>query len=338
MSAIIQALDRDRFEPLLAVRPDSALHARGAPPGVEIFALSMRNALDLKGITRAVRLIRRRGVDLVLTYSGKDHWVGLIAAHLCHRPLMRMKNLELFKDAIAYNLADRVVVPSGHMRRFLTERGVRPARIRVLAPGVDTAVFRPDPAAGQAFRAALGIPSEAPLLTYVAHFREPKDQLILVEALAALDDPRPRLLLLGERQGPYGERVAARVRALGLDGRVWMPGRREDVAPALAASDLFLFPSRQEAMPRALMEALACGLPVIAADLPAVSEILARPGLGWTFPPADREALGERIRDALAALPEAPERAAERRAWIEERFSFTAMVRGFERLCEELTG
>jgi glycosyltransferase involved in cell wall biosynthesis len=281
------------------------------------------------------RFLRREAIDLVITYSGKDAWLGLLAGRLGGVPGLRMKNLELFTHKTSYNLSQRVVVPSAHLRDFLVRNGVRTERIEILHPGIDTERFHPDPRAGAQTRARHGLGSDAVVLTYVAHFREPKNQMSLVRALARIVDPRVRLLLVGDTEGDYYRQVRAEITRLGVQGRVICTGRTAAVEPYLQASDLFLFPSVQEAMPRAVMEALACGLYVVAADIPALREILREPYLGRLFDPARLEALAPILVRALedpAALALQRER---RHAYVREHFDAAGMVRGFERICRQ---
>lgn len=338
MLEIARGLDPADFQALIGARPDSYLYRERGTLGLDIRPLSMRNSLDLKGILGVLGLIRRERVDLLVTYSGKDSWIGLLAARLTGRPVIRMKNLELFKHRGSYNRVDRVVVPSAHLRAFLMARGVRGSQIEILAPGVDTRRFRFDPEARAELRHQYGIGPEQILLLYAAHFRGPKRQLLLVEALARHPDPRLRLMLLGEAGGQYGAQVRAAVAERGLAGRVLLPGRQGAVERYLSAADLFLFPSEQEAMPRALLEALACGLFVIASDIPPVREILGEPHLGTLFPPGDLAALGERLDQATAALDALVAQRARRHALVAEAYSAARMVRDFEDLCRRVVG
>jgi len=142
MLDLVKSLDKERFKAIIGAQVKSFLSKNKAQLGVKIEPVSMRNALDIKGIIKIVRLILRHNIHLVVAYSGKDGWLGLIAARLCGIKIVRMKNLELFKHKTSYNLSDLVIVPSEYIKHFLVHRGVNEEKIRIVYPGIDSAIFR----------------------------------------------------------------------------------------------------------------------------------------------------------------------------------------------------
>jgi glycosyltransferase involved in cell wall biosynthesis len=125
-----------------------------------------------------------------------------------------------------------------------------------------------------------------------------KDLLTLLRAFARLDDRGARLVLLGE--GPERARLEAEAWALGVSGRVDMPGFETDVAVRLDAARAFALSSRREAFALACVEALAHGLPVVATDCGGPAEILVAPAQGTRVPVGDVEALARALAAALA--------------------------------------
>ena len=103
----------------------------------------------------------------------------------------------------------------------------------------------------------------------------------------------------------------------------------------LNAADLFLFPSVQEAMPRAVMEALACGLYVIGANIPALREILQEPYLGTVFDGGKAETLAPVLARSIGALGTLARHKAQRHAFIRRHFDTRGMIRGFEAICRQ---
>jgi 1,2-diacylglycerol 3-alpha-glucosyltransferase len=167
------------------------------------------------------------------------------------------------------NAADLVLVPSEALANRLRQQGVHQP-IEVLPTGVDLACFRPGDRA--AARAALGLPATARVALYVGRLDPEKNLAFLLDGLAGVADPDLRLLLVGR-----GTQEAALRRSAGarrLAGRLeFRGGVRPDALPAYyQAADVFVFASTTETQGLAVLEAMACGLPVVAVRASGVEE------------------------------------------------------------------
>ncbi len=181
----------------------------------------------------------------------------------------------------------------------LTSRGLNVERIR---NAVDCEHFQPVDADGRAAaRAALGVPPSTPCLAAVGRLVARKDLRCVLDALAALGERGPALLVCGD--GPQAPELHRAARQLGIEGRVHWLGETADVRGALRASDAFVHASRSEGCPNALLEALACGLPAVLSDIPGHRDADVLPGdAALLFPAGDHAALTA----ALARLFEDP--------------------------------
>lgn len=146
---------------------------------------------------------------------------------------------------------------------------------------------------------------EVPLVVQVGRLVRKKDQRLLLDAFARLRARRPaRLVLFGE--GPLRAELEAQVAALGLSRDVALPGHTANPFAHLARADLFVLSSISEGMPSALIEALACGTPVVSTDCPSgPREILAGGEYGSLVPVGDCEALARAMQAGLEAPPDA---------------------------------
>ncbi len=148
-------------------------------------------------------------------------------------------------------------------------------------------------------RAALGLAPEGALIGIVATLRSWKGHRYLLEAFAGLADRGARLLVVGD--GPQREALEALAGQLGIAARVRFAGNQDDVAPWLQALDLFCLPSyANEGVPQALMQAMACGLPVISTPVGSIGEIVQDGDTGRLVPPEDAPALASAIEALLA--------------------------------------
>lgn len=220
--------------------------------------------------------------------------------------------------------SSRVVALTPGMARELETCGFDPARICVIPSGVDLRRFGPSPATAR----------DATSLVYVGRLHEQKGLPSLLEAFSRIAPARPglRLELLGE--GPERPMLAALAAARGVSGRVSFRGAvaPEAVREALARAAVVVHPSLQEGLSNALLEAMACGSPIVASDIPANRELLGDSESGLLVPADDPVALAgtiERVLDdpGLARLLGA---AAARRA--KEQFSLDAAARSYRAL------
>ena len=209
-------------------------------------------------------------------------------------------------------------------------------RVRVVPTGIRPPVFLERRAARQ----VLGLPLEGFLAGVVGRVEPDKGGDDAVAALPLLRSAAPGSLLAF--LGPADERSAwlltlrQRAAAAGVGGSVRFLGARQEAAPLLRAFDLILHPSRHEALPRVLIEAMFAGVPVVAAAVGGVPEVVDHGVTGLLAPPRDPGALGA----GAASLSLDPGRrlamgeAAARIAG--DRFSLEAMGRGVMSVYEEL--
>lgn len=225
----------------------------------------------------ALRTARKLGIPCVLGALGSD-------IHL-----RSGVNVRRTHEAIAG--ADAMITVSEAMRQYsIRTYHAQPETVHTIVNGFNTAIFRPMDQA--ALRAKLGIAADERLMVYVGRFVEAKGLRELVtafQALAALD-PKASLALVGD--GNMKAELEALISAAGLSQRVHLPGGMppEQVAEWINAADLLTLPSWSEGYPNVVVEAVACGRPVVATDVGGMREILDDSN-GLIVPPRDPKAL-----------------------------------------------
>jgi glycosyltransferase involved in cell wall biosynthesis len=167
-------------------------------------------------------------------------------------------------------------------------------------------------------RRRLNLPLDGVQIGSVGRLAEVKGHKFLVEAVATLP-PNHRLVLLGA--GPEQAPLQAQAREVGIADRVTFLGHRNDVEEVLPAFDLVCLPSLAEGLPRALIEAQACGIPVVATDVGGVVKAV-NPDAGEVVPSNDVAALVAAMQRLLARRHH-PE---ELRRWVADRFSLETVV------------
>jgi len=173
----------------------------------------------------------------------------------------------------------------------LAAEGV-PVQKRVPIPnGVDVGLFVPLASSKKAaLRSRLRLPKDAQIVTFVGRLVPEKQVDHLVGIWASLRRNLPQAILLILGSGPEEDILKKKAG----DGILFL-GEQLDVKPYLQASDLFVLPSKAEGLPVALLEALACGLPVIASSVGGSPEVIRHMETGWLVPPGNPIALSEAI-------------------------------------------
>ena len=348
----VATLDRETFEPGLAWGPGDRLDARARALGdVALFEIPSlrrepRPPADFAALTALRRTIRAWRPAIVHTHSSKAGILGRAAArlegvpavvHTVHgfgfTPLQPapVRAVFLALERVASRWTDAFVVVAAAHRELGASLGVLdPARTRVIRSGIDLAAFR-NASGGLGLRERLGVPTAAPLVVQVGNLKPQKAPLdfVRVAASVARTVPDARFLVAGD--GPLrgrAERLAAR---LGVADRVLLPGWIEDVPAVLDAADVAVLTSRHEGLPRAVVEALAAGVPVVATAVDGTPEVVRHGINGLLAVPGDVEGLARAVARLLGD-PELRHRMAAAAPEGLEAFDIDRMVREQEAL------
>lgn len=248
-----------------------------------------------------VAAARKHGIPTVLTYH------TLFEEYLQHYiPFAPPSGLRVLARRVSRSQCesvDTVIVPSSAMRDRLVGYGIR-SPLKVLPTGIPLTRFTPRD--DGSFRRRHGLPPAAPLGLFVGRVAHEKNIGFLLEVTRHLTRSHPDFILLIAGEGPARESLAQAARSAGVTGNVRFIGyidREFELPQCYAAADVFMFASRTETQGLVLIEAMACGLPVVALAEMGTRDIL-RPESGALTPPAEVEAFAQ----AIASLIDAPER------------------------------
>lgn len=165
---------------------------------------------------------------------------------------------------LALQLTDAIVVQNHEQASMLSDLGIDRAKIIEIPNGVDVSHYRPYEGSIRMLRSSLDLPENSKIVCWVGVLRPIKRVDLILEAFSLLvaEYPDCQLLIVGD--GEQWDALRSLAHSLGIAGKVRFEGRVDDPLVYLQASDIFVFPSDMETHPNALIEAMACGLPVVA--------------------------------------------------------------------------
>ncbi len=244
-------------------------------------------------------------------------------------------DLKLMKHSIVGRItlrllgkADRIISLCSEATTELLSAGIPADRLQQISNGVDTGLFT--------VRAGSRHPGQK-LITFIGRLDGFKGVEHLLEAfrLVIAGGADARLNLVG--YGPDEDKLKRLAMALDIQEKVSFRGREENVLKELSETDIFVLPSLSEGMSNVLLEAMSCGLPVIATGVGGALEMIRHGINGMLVPPGDPAALSKALMDLLASESAALSLGREARKTVEERYQLSHTADCYRRLYRELT-
>ena len=319
----------------LICNPDSQVHSKASELGTRLVTMPLRSRVDPLCSFRLWTFCRKNRIDLLKTYSSKDHWICL-PLFVCGIPLSRARCITdpigtrsrafVFKHGCSQIVADASVIK----RQLVEKHGIDPAKIEVIGSAVDLKKFEP-PRDRTKFRHEIGLSDETPLIGNVGMIRPDKGQLELVKSARLVFQERPdaRFVIVGQGTGilKRGINVRNAIDRAGFADKIIMAGYRWDTPNVYAACDIIVIASlRTEASPIVLREAFASGRPVIATKVGDIPEIVRHRENGLLIEPANTQALASAILEFISDPELAAYCAANGLLYATENFSFDKMM------------
>lgn len=300
------------------------------PPGLDIELVAPPPRAGLRATVAAQRrFLVARQPDLVLTYN----WGAIetvLAARSAKLPLVhhedgfgpeesvrRLRRRNWMRWWALRNTP--VIVPSRVLQGIAqSEWHLRPERVFHLPNGVDLQRFRPSPSPAL-------LPGQVPIVGTVGGLRPEKDHSTLLRSMSLLGNVRCEIV----GGGALLTDLQALAAQLGITDRCHFSGPVTDTSRSYAAFDVFVLSSRTEQMPLVLLEAMACGLPVVATDTGDVRAILPECAQPFVVQREDPAALAAALRAMLADHALRIRLGAENRRVVEQRYAAPACLDRF---------
>lgn len=283
--------------------------------------------------------------DVINTHSSTDSWLVALANLTLGKkasPVVRTRHISApvknsFANRWLYGKAAGHIITTGESLRneLVDHLGLPPDHVQSVFTGINTKRFEPGDKV--AMRTQLGLDVNAKWIGIIATLRSWKGHKYLLKAVAELNDPRLRVVIVGD--GPQRDKLNRLTVELGLSRMVRFAGQQRDVVPWLQALDIFVLPSyANEGVSQAVMQAMATGLPVITTPIGSSGDIV-KPGLtGLLVPPKDNKALAQAIRSLVDNPQEATKLGQGARSFALENCGIERMLTRMEAIFQRVAG
>jgi glycosyltransferase involved in cell wall biosynthesis len=301
-------LDKNKFEALLITGRGGILDNEAkAIRGVKSYFSSnlvrqLCPARDYLGFVKLWWILLREKPDIVHTHSSKAGILGRWAAKLAGVPVIihtyhgfgfndrqpwPVRTLYILAERLTALVTDKFIAVSKDNIDKAEEYGIGiPENYILIRSGIELSKYT-SRGGGDAVKRELGIGPGGKVVTTIGPFKPQKNLRDFVAAAEEISKSSPRATFLVIGDGELRPELELQIQAAGLAGRVKLLGWRRDIPELLAATDVFVMTSLWEGLPRAILEAMSSGLPVVANAVDGVKEIVINGETGYLTEPFD---------------------------------------------------
>jgi len=340
VARLVERLPRERYGVSVLAPFESPFTDRLREFGADVFITQVTDEPSWQSIQLASALIQSRAVDVIQSHLPNAHVLAALAGRLTGRPVLAtvhgraMTTIDIEVQRLAgSHLA--VVCRQSYFQALGV--GIDPRHVHFVPNGVDVERFRPQRSRTGALRTRFAIDADAPLVGFIGRLSVEKGPDLFLRAALSIraQCPDAHFILVGE--GAMLKQLKLFAARFGIADAVHFAGSQDDMPAVFNELDVVVSSSLSEAMPLAVMEAMASGVPVVACKVGGIPDLIEHGVTGWLAPESDYDELATRTVDLLQddALRLAAGRAARARAV--GRFALEQSVEATARLFAQLT-
>lgn len=291
-------------ESILACREGAKIADRAISEGFEVHYFPFRGNTDIKTLFALIRLIKDKNIDIVNTHSGKDTWVGGLAAKISGVAFIRTRHLSNPINPSRLNfinsLADYVMTTGESVKRDMIKNNrISEDKISSVPTGIDADRFDPNCCNRDEVRAELGVSEDTILIGIVAVLRSFKRHDIFISNATKIIQEYPNVKFLIAGDGPQKRHIDELISRYGVAEHFILTGHVDRVERVMKALDIFILTSdSKEGVPQSVIQALLMGLPVIATDVGSTADLYSGDNM-ILIPPKDEERLYEATKSLI---------------------------------------
>lgn len=321
---------------------------------IEVHCLHMKGLGLLTGWLALRRLIKKIQPDVVQTWMYHADLLGGVAARSVgikniawgirnsgenlHHSSLKARVVAQVSAKLSGWLPKRIVACAENAARRHKQWGYKADKMSVIPNGYDLTQWQPQPEQAALFRSQLGLSTTTPLIVSVGRWNPLKDHPNLLSALAKLKRSEVNwfCVLVGDGIEQTNEELMRLIKQEGLEERIALLGRRDDIPVIMSAADIHVLSSKAEGFPNVVCEAMVSRALCVVTDVGDAARIVGEEGI--VVAPRNAQALAVGIEKALCLLnsPELPEQLDKAAASVAQRYSLESMVRNYEQLWQEM--
>jgi glycosyltransferase involved in cell wall biosynthesis len=311
------------------------------------------NYLELNGTSRHIHFkdlgfivshIKSEKYDAVVVFGIRINlWIRILKPFFKTPLIVGLRGLDQWRkwyhvlpDRLTESACD-IFVPNSQAVaecRMKRER-TSPDKILVIENGIDTGYFAKTGQHGSTTQFP-GLPNNKVIIATVANFRMQKGHDFLVDVISHFRSSFEQAHFVWAGEGPLRQSLEDKIKRIGVSDQITFLGRLEDVRPLLERSDIFVLPSREEGMPRGLMEAMAMGLPSVATDVGGTGEVV-EPGIsGFLANYGDIETFGNYLKRLIESPSLRKEMGGNSRQRVLNKFGLHTVAKKYAVLFETI--
>jgi glycosyltransferase involved in cell wall biosynthesis len=344
--SLATGLDTKKFQSFVCLRKKGWLKDELERRGVKTFIIDEKGSFDVRFLLRVLFLVVREKISLIHAHEFGMSVYGTIVGNLARCPVVttvhgRNYYWEKRRRRLAMRVVSRLsqmVTVSMEQRNFLQKMtGIRPERLKTIYNGIDTREYtRQYNTAPKELE--LGINGETKLVGTVGNLYPVKGQTHLLKAIPSILEDYPDVIFVLIGRGQQEQVLRREVMDLGIAEHVCFLGFRSDVPDLLDLMDVFTLPSLEECLPLSVLEAMAKSVPPVVTDVGGNREIIKNGKTGFIVPPANPQALSEKITLLLKNKDLAESIGARASSEMRKKFSREVMLSNYEALYDFLLG
>ncbi|MDK4441006.1 glycosyltransferase [Enterococcus faecium] len=279
------------------------------------FSRSPLNSGNIKAYISLVRLIKKNNIDVIDCHNAVVGTLARLAAKQCNIKKVIYTPHSFFfykgcplKNKLIYRNVERFMARSTDLLISINQEDylasldmpVRGKQLYVPGVGIDIEEIRQIKKERNKYCTELNIPVNSVIFISVGELIDRKNHLCAIEAFAKADLKDAYYIICGI--GELEKELRDRIRELGIEDKIKLLGYRLDVKQIMKSADIFIFPSIQEGLPVALMEAMACGLPCLTSRIRGNVDLIVESKGGYFFYPNDSNQLSVLIKNVYSNL------------------------------------
>lgn len=336
---LVKGLDKDKFEVEIACRHDRGaffkeVQSLNVPVHlIETTCAYRPYASLLVRLRPIIKFFKENNYDIIHSWHYSSDWTEVLAARLASVKWLYTKKAMSWGNRhwkIRSFLANFIITINDEMRQYFPNK-----KNQALIPlGIDTTYYDP-----RYFTKPTSRYENFHIIT-VANLVPVKGIEVLIQAIKEIEDPKIRLTVLGDDTNEYGVHLKTLCDELNLTHQVAFLGKRPDVRPYIADSDLYVIPTldkgRKEGMPMALVEAMSMGIPVLGSAISGINFVL-KDFKNLLFEAGNVSALSQAIKRMQSrSFEERQKLGSELRAYVLNNYGYDTFIEAHESLYTDL--